>query len=111
MSHREPVIAIVQARMGSVRLPGKVLMEVSGKPILGHVLGRLMAATTLDGIVVATSTLPQNRVVMDYARSLGVQAFAGSEGDVLGRFYAAARWCGESAVRTSSSTQISLTKW
>ena len=98
MSHRAAVIAIVQARMGSVRLPGKVLMEVSGKPILGHVLVRLMAATTLDGIVVATSTLPQDTVVIDYARTLGVQTFAGSEGDVLGRFYEAALSCGAGTV-------------
>lgn len=84
-------VAIVQARMGSTRLPGKSLMLVAGKPMLVHVLQRLGASRRVDQIVVATSTAPGNEAIMQLAREMGVQDFAGSEEDVLDRYYQAAR--------------------
>lgn len=78
-------IAVVAVRMGSSRLPGKVLMPVAGKPVLGHLLDRLSLARNLDGVVVATSVRPENDPVEAYCTERGVPVFRGSEEDVLGR--------------------------
>ena len=84
-------IAIVQARMGATRLPGKVLMDVAGKPVLWHVVDRVSLARSLDGLVVATSDRPADTVVEEYCRGIGVDVFRGSEDDVLDRFYRCAK--------------------
>lgn len=84
------VVAIVQARMGSTRLPGKVLMEIRDKPMLEHVIDRLRETKMLDEIVVATTTKEQDKVIIQLAKKLGVSYFAGSENDVLGRYLGAA---------------------
>ncbi len=84
-------VAIVQARMGSSRLPGKSLMRIVDKPMLAHVLERLAAAQAVDAVVVATSTMPGDQAIAELAREMGVEAFAGSEDDVLDRYYQAAR--------------------
>lgn len=83
-------LCVLQARMGSTRLAGKVLMEVRGKPLVVHTLDRLKRCLTLDGIILATSNLPQDRVLLDLAKEEGVEGFAGSETDVLDRYYRAA---------------------
>jgi spore coat polysaccharide biosynthesis protein SpsF len=89
--NRSPrIFAIVQARMGSTRLPGKVLKPLAGRPMLAHLLERLKTAQTLTGIVVATSTLPEDKVILDFAQGQGTTAFAGSAEDVLGRYVGAA---------------------
>ncbi|MFQ5873750.1 MAG: cytidylyltransferase domain-containing protein [Dehalococcoidia bacterium] len=93
-----PVVAIVQARMGSTRLPGKVLANVGGKPVLAHVLERLRQAKTLDRIVVATTTQPWDQVIVELAQSMGIEVFRGSEEDVLERCEQAAQWCDASTV-------------
>lgn len=85
------VFATVQVRMGSSRLPGKVLTEVEGKPLLGHLLDRLALAKGLDGVVVATSVRPENDAIERYCRSRGTPCFRGSEDDVLGRMLGALR--------------------
>jgi spore coat polysaccharide biosynthesis protein SpsF len=91
-------VAIVQARMGSSRLPGKSLMRIAGKPMLAHVLERLSAARTLDHFAVATSIAPRDAAIVDLAREMGAEAFAGSEEDVLDRTYQAAQAASAEAV-------------
>lgn len=85
------VVAILQARMGSARLPGKVLAPIAGRPMLEHIVRRARAATTLDEVVVATSVRDDDTPVADLALRVGAQALRGSEHDVLSRFREAAR--------------------
>jgi len=86
------VVAIIQARMGSTRLPGKVLMDISGKPMLWHVIERVKGCKKVDSIVVATTRSEEDRAVIELAKGCGgVDTFAGSEDDVLDRYYQAAK--------------------
>ncbi|MDD5593360.1 MAG: glycosyltransferase family protein [Candidatus Margulisbacteria bacterium] len=82
---------IIQARMGAKRLPGKVMKEILGRPLLFYSLERLKRIAAVDKIVVATTTEPADQAIYDYARELGVESFRGSEDDVLDRYYQAAR--------------------
>ncbi len=90
MADRPRVAVIAQARMGSSRLPGKVLRRVGGESLLGHLVARLGRARTVDRVVLATTTAPQDEAVVEEARRLGVEAFQGDEHDVLGRYLGAA---------------------
>ena len=92
------VVAIVQARMGSTRLRGKVLQDLEGRPVLQRVIDRLRQARRLDDIWVATTRQSDDRAVLELARSLGVFGFAGSENDVLDRYWQAVKQAGASVV-------------
>jgi glutamate-1-semialdehyde 2,1-aminomutase len=85
------VVAIVQARMGSTRLPGKVMSIVNGVPMVELLLKRLSRARTVDQVVVATSTAPNNRPLIEYVEKLGYACESGSEDDVLNRYIHVAR--------------------
>lgn len=87
------VVAAVQVRMGSSRLPGKPLIPVAGKPLLEHLVDRLAMCRELDHIVIATSTKPENDVIEKFCTEKGVQFFRGSENDVLGRMLGALTDC------------------
>ena len=82
--------AIVQARIGSKRLPGKVLKPILGRPMLWHILQRLSAASRLKNTVVATSGEEGDAAIRQFCREFGYPVFCGSEHDVLDRFYRAA---------------------
>ena len=83
-------LCVVQARTGSTRLPGKVLQELGGRPLLRFMLDRL-ADLRVDELVVATSTLDRDDAVADVARDARAAVVRGSEADVLGRFVDRAR--------------------
>jgi spore coat polysaccharide biosynthesis protein SpsF len=80
---------IIQARMGSTRLPGKVLMDVNGKSILENLLDRLSPATGVDEIIVATTNLPEDDAIESFCANKNIKCFRGSDWDVLDRFYQA----------------------
>jgi len=85
------LIAIIQARVSSTRLPRKVLKEVEGKTILEHVINRVKAAKNLDDIVVAATVKKEDLEIVKLCANLGISVFCGSEDDVLDRYYQAAR--------------------
>lgn len=84
-------VILVQARMGSTRLPGKMLMPLAGKPLLAWVLEGALAARLAGQVVLCTSEGAENDPLAELAQGLGVAVFRGSEDDVLGRFIAAGR--------------------
>ena len=84
------VVAIVQGRMGSTRLPGKVLLDIAGRPMLTRVMQRLDLATRLDARVVATSHLPQDDPIAELCDREGLRCFRGEPHDLLDRYYRAA---------------------
>lgn len=83
-------VAIVQARMDSTRLPGKVLLPLAGVPVLGHVVERLAYCRTLVGVVVATTTEATDDAIVEFCDGAGVPVFRGKEDDVLDRYHCAA---------------------
>jgi glutamate-1-semialdehyde 2,1-aminomutase len=85
------VVAIVQARMGSTRLPGKVLKSINGKPMIEILLSRLSRSTELDQIGVSTSLKTENDKLNSIIISLGYVCVRGSETDVLARYYETAK--------------------
>jgi spore coat polysaccharide biosynthesis protein SpsF len=83
-------VAIIQARMGSTRLPGKVLMKLGSRTLLGYLATRLESASSLDEIVVATTTHFRDDIIVHEAEALGLNCYRGSESDVLRRYLDAA---------------------
>jgi len=92
------IAAIVQARMGSSRLPGKTLMDLAGRPLLGHLVDRARRIPGLDAVVIATTDRPADRAILNFAAAEGLPVYAGSEDDVLDRFHQAAERFGVSVV-------------
>ncbi|EJL46887.1 MULTISPECIES: cytidylyltransferase domain-containing protein [Brevibacillus] len=84
-------VAIIQARMGSTRLPGKILKELQGKTVLAHVVDRVKAIVGINEVVIATTTQPEDDLIATEARLLDVALYRGSETDVLTRYYEAAK--------------------
>lgn len=85
------VAAIIQARRGSTRLPDKVFLELSNKPLLEHVVNRLKKADLLQEIIIATTDLPNDNLIETWADSNNISVFRGSENNVLERYYEAAK--------------------
>lgn len=101
------VVAIIQARMGSTRLPGKVLEDLGGRSMLARVVRRTRRASTLDEVVVATSTATQDDPIVTECRRLGIGWFRGSEADVLDRYFGAAEtYRAECVVRITSDCPL-----
>ena len=84
-------VALIQARLGSIRLPEKVLIPITGKPLIQLLLERLSKSKEIDEIVVATSVMPENDKLQLFIESLGYRCTRGSENDVLNRFYETAK--------------------
>lgn len=84
------IVAIIQAHMGSTRLPGKVLLDLAGEPMLVRDMNRLSRAQTLNEVVVATTVNPADDVIVSLCAERGWLYFRGSEEDVLDRYYRAA---------------------
>jgi len=84
-------VVIVQARMTSTRLPGKILSEIAGRPLLAHIAASLRHMSRADDIVIATTSLSTDDPVEALARAEGIRCFRGDEHDVLGRYVGAAR--------------------
>ncbi len=100
-------VAIIQARMGSSRLPGKVLMPLVGKPILWHIIHRLRKCRHVDSIAVATSTSPTDDPIEEFVMGEGVEIVRGSEDDVLARYMLAAeRLSAEIVVRITGDAPL-----
>ena len=87
------IVGIIQARMGSSRLPGKVLRTMGEKTILGHLLHRLQPSKKLDHIIVATTSNPEDLAIAEYCDQNSISCYRGSDWDVLDRFYHAALQC------------------
>lgn len=84
------VVAIVQARMGGIRLPGKVLKNLAGEPMLSRIMRRLLRSKLVDDVIVATSVEAQDNPIISACTAHGWAYFRGSEADVLDRYYKAA---------------------
>ncbi len=84
-------LCIVQARMGSTRLPGKVLADIVGEPMLARAVQRVQKSTKIGETIVATSTLAADDAIANYCIEHNIPVFRGSENDVLDRFYQAAK--------------------
>jgi spore coat polysaccharide biosynthesis protein SpsF len=89
-AHKPRVVATIEARMTSSRLPGKVLMTALGEPMLMHLVRRLRAVPSIDEIVIATTINDADAPIVEFAKSNGVKYFQGSENNVLARVIGAA---------------------
>lgn len=90
MIQKQKIVAIIQARMTSSRLPGKVLIDIAGFPMLYHVIKRVSSAQMVDQIVVATTDDPADDPIEEFCKSKNVSCFRGHQFDVLDRYYQAA---------------------
>lgn len=84
------IIATVEARMTSTRLPGKVLLDVGGQPMLAHLINRLKSVPSLDGVVLATTTNQTDDVLEEFSKKIKIGCYRGSEDDVMSRVIGAA---------------------
>lgn len=101
------IVAIVQARMGSTRLPGKVIMDLEGEPALVRCINRLKRAKCLDEIVIATTNKKRDKVIVDLCIKKRWKYFRGNEDDVLDRYYQAAKaFQGDIIVRVTSDCPL-----
>ena len=85
------IVAIIQARMGSSRLPGKTIADVAGRPLLLHVVEQGQSARRVDKVVVATTDRSSDDPIAALCQIEGIHCFRGSEDDVLDRFYKTAQ--------------------
>lgn len=100
-------VAIVQARMGSTRLPGKVMKQLCDKSVLAHVICRVKACPLLDEVIVATTNSPSDDLIVAESEKCGAKWFRGSEEDVLERYYLAAKeYSADVVVRVTSDCPL-----
>ena len=85
------IVGVIQARMGSSRLPGKTLRLINGKPLLQRVIERVQLSKSIHEIIVATTDQPEDKQIVKFCNTHNIRVFAGSESDVLKRFSDTAR--------------------
>jgi glutamate-1-semialdehyde 2,1-aminomutase len=85
------IVAIVQARMGSTRLPNKVMMKINGVPMIELLFNRLSKSININQVVLATSNNENNLPLAEHIKSLGYEVFSGDENNVLDRYFHAAK--------------------
>jgi len=101
------VIAIIQARMGATRLPGKVLEDIAGEPMLARVVNRVRRSRSVDDAVIATTTQPADEAIISLCQERSWSFFRGSENDVLDRYYhAASAFRADAVVRVTSDCPL-----
>ena len=93
MINGKRVVATISARMGSTRLPGKVLMPLLGEPILLRIVERLKHSKYFDDIIFATSVNSKDDAIENFCNERGYKCYRGSEDDVLARVYETAKSC------------------
>jgi len=86
---KKNVVLIILARMGSSRLPGKSMMDLAGAPLVGRILERVKRCNKLDDIILATPDTDEDKVLGGLAESYGIKCYAGSENDLVERYYQA----------------------
>jgi spore coat polysaccharide biosynthesis protein SpsF len=101
------VVAVVQARVGSTRLPGKTLLPLNGKPLLQRVVDRVRAASGIDEVVVATATGAENDAIREICRDMSVAVHSGHPTDLLDRHYRVAlEWKADAVVKIPSDCPL-----
>ena len=96
------IVAIVQARTGSTRLPEKVFLPLCGKPLIWHIIQRVRMSNFVNQIVLATSTNKKDDHLVEWAKNENINIYRGSEEDVLARFY-------ETAINTNADVIVRVT--
>ncbi|MGA9030677.1 MAG: glycosyltransferase family protein [Methanoregula sp.] len=100
------IVTIIQARMGSTRLPGKVMKNLAGKPVLWHIIHRVKRSAVSQMVLVATTTKPEDEIIQSACRTWGIPVFRGSTEDVLQRFCDAIRFLERGRSKTSYIIRI-----
>ena len=83
--------AIIQARMGSNRFPGKVMKEIEGKPLLFYVIKQTLSSKFINRVIISTSISSEDKIIIDFCKENGIDYYRGSVNDVLDRFYESAK--------------------
>lgn len=100
-------IAIAQARLGSTRLPAKVMLSINGMTMLEIFVRRLQKSQMLDDIIIATTVNPQDDIIVEECKRIGVKYFRGDENNVLSRYYHCAKKNAiDTIVRVTSDCQL-----
>ena len=103
---KEPV-AIIQARMSSTRLPGKVLRKIGNEPMLYHVINQVRGSKLIKDIIIVTTIMPQDDVIVKYCKKNNIKCFRGSSTDLLDRYYKCAKKFGiDPIVRITSDCPL-----
>lgn len=101
------IAAIIQARMGSTRLPGKIMLPILDKPVLKHLIERVQKSSSLDEIIIATSDNKNDDIIEKFCQKYEIKCFRGSEDDVLLRYFEAAKkFSVDTIVRLTSDTPL-----
>ncbi|MEO4054183.1 glycosyltransferase family protein [Solibacillus sp. CAU 1738] len=101
------IVAIIQARMGSTRLPGKILKKVNNRPLLSYQIERLQQSQYIDELVIATTIKQQDDLIVEFCKENSISYYRGSETDVLARYYeAASAFKADAIVRITSDCPI-----